>query len=322
MSERRKQDGNLTTENITEDRERTLMERINSMMPELSKGQKKLAGYILDNYDTAAFLTAAKLGEKAGVSESTAVRFAMMLGYAGYPEFQRAMAVLLKRRLDSVEKIEAAAGDIQQSKVLSYVLGADIEKIKLTMETIEPDAFELAVDMLDTAEHIYVVGVRGCAPLAEFLGFYLRMIHDNVRMVTTNSASEMFEQMLSVSEKDVVVGISFPRYSMRTLKCMEYANNKSAEVIAITDSRNSPMSLYSSCNLLARSDMTSIVDSLVAPMSVINALIVALCMKNKECVAANLEELGRVWSDYQVYNNDEINQPDEDLFASLKNIEE
>ena len=185
------------------------------------------------------------------------------------------------------------------------MLNADIEKIRLTMETIEPDAFDLAVDMLNSAGHIYIVGVRSCAPLAEFLGFYLRMINDNVRMVTTNSASEMFEQ-----------------YSMRTLKCMEYANNKSAEVIAITDSRNSPMSLYSSCNLLARSDMTSIVDSLVAPMSVINALIVALCMKNKERVVQKLEELNRVWSDYQVYNNDEINQLDEDLFESLRKIEE
>lgn len=300
----------------------TVKEKINAMMPSFSKGQKKIAEYILGNYDTAAFLTAAKLGEKVGVSESTAVRFAMMLGYNGYPQFQEAMAVFLKKRLGSVEKIEAAAGDIEQSKVLSYVLNADIEKIRLTMETIEPDAFELAVDMLNSAEHIYIVGVRSCAPLAEFLGFYLRMIHDNVRMVTTNSASEMFEQMLSINERDVVVGISFPRYSMRTLKCMEYANNKSAEVIAITDSRNSPMSLYSSCNLLARSDMTSIVDSLVAPMSVINALIVALCMKNKEHVVQKLEELNRVWSDYQVYNNDEINQLDEDLFESLGKIEE
>lgn len=299
----------------------TVKEKINAMMGSFSKGQKRLAEYILENYDTAAFLTAAKLGKKAGVSESTAVRFAVLLGYEGYPELQEAMAAFVQRRLGSVERIEAAAGDIEQSKVLSYVLGADIEKIRLTMETIEPDAFELAVDMLNAAEHVYVVGVRSCAPLAEFLGFYLRMVHDNVRMITTNSASEMFEQMLSVSERDVVVGISFPRYSMRTLKCMEYANNKSAEVIAITDSRNSPMSLYSSCNLLARSDMTSIVDSLVAPMSVINALIVALCMKNKERVAGQLEELNRVWNDYQVYNNDEINQLDEDLFASLRRIE-
>ncbi len=299
----------------------TVKEKINAMMGSFSKGQRRLAEYILENYDTAAFLTAAKLGKKAGVSESTAVRFAMLLGYEGYPEFQEAMAAFVQRRLGSVERIEAAAGDIEQSKVLAYVLGADIEKIRLTMETIEPDAFELAVDMLNAAEHVYIVGVRSCAPLAEFLGFYLRMVHDNVRMVTTNSASEMFEQMLSVSERDVVVGISFPRYSMRTLKCMEYANNKSAEVIAITDSRNSPMSLYSSCNLLARSDMTSIVDSLVAPMSVINALIVALCMKNKERVAGQLEELNRVWNDYQVYNNDEINQLDEDLFASLRRIE-
>lgn len=299
----------------------SLLEKISRLMPSFSKGQKKLAEYILDNYETAAFLTAAKLGKKVGVSESTAVRFADMLGYDGYPKLQEAMAVLLKRRLSSVEKIEAATGDIEQSKVLSYVLNADAEKIKLTMEGIEPAVFDLAVDMLDAARHVYIIGVRSCAPLAEFLGFYLRLIHDNVRMVTTNSASEMFEQLLCVSEEDVVVGISFPRYSMRTLKCMEFANNRNARVIAITDSRNSPMSLYSSCNLLARSDMTSIVDSLVAPMSVINALIVALCLRNKEKVVSNLEQLEQVWEDYQVYNNDEINQLDEDLMASLRKIE-
>ena len=191
---------------ILDDRH-TVKEKIHAMMPAFSKGQKRIAEYILKNYDTAAFLTAAKLGEKAGVSESTAVRFAMLLGYEGYPEFQEAMAAFLKKRLGSVEKIEAASGDIEQSKVLSYVMSADIEKIRLTMDTIEPDAFELAVDMLNTAEHIYVVGVRSCAPLAEFLGFYLRMVHDNVRMVTTNSASEMFEQMLSLNERDVISGM-------------------------------------------------------------------------------------------------------------------
>lgn len=313
---------NITKIDSEKEDGRSLLEKISRLMPSFSKGQKKLAEYIMENYETAAFLTAAKLGEKTGVSESTAVRFAAILGYDGYPKLQEAMASLIKRRLDSVEKIEAATGDIEQSKVLSYVLGADAEKIKLTMEGIEPAVFDLAVDMLDAARHVYIIGVRSCAPLAEFLGFYLRLIHDNVRMVTSNSASEMFEQLLAVSDEDVVVGISFPRYSMRTLKCMEFANNRNAGVIAITDSRNSPMSLYSSCNLLARSDMTSIVDSLVAPMSVINALIVALCLRNKEKVVSNLEQLEQVWEDYQVYNNDEINQLDEDLMASLRKIED
>ncbi len=312
---------NITKNDSEKEGRGSLLEKISQLMPSFTKGQRKLAEYILENYETAAFLTAARLGEKVGVSESTAVRFATMLGYDGYPELQEAMASLLKRRLSSVEKIEAATGDIEQSKVLSYVLSADAEKIKLTMEGIEPAVFDLAVDMLDAARHVYIIGVRSCAPLAEFLGFYLRLIHDNVRMVTTNSASEMFEQLLCVSEEDVVVGISFPRYSMRTLKCMEFANNRNARVVAITDSKNSPMSLYSSCNLLARSDMTSIVDSLVAPMSVINALIVALCLRNKEKVVSNLEQLEQVWEDYQVYNNDEINQLDEDLMASLRKIE-
>lgn len=313
---------NRKTERGGKDGAENLLGKITRLMPSFSKGQKKLALYILENYDTAAFLTAAKLGREAGVSESTAVRFAVMLGYEGYPEFQEAMGAVVRRRLDSIEKIEIASGDMEQSKVLRYVLSADAEKIKLTMENMDPAAFELAVDMLDKARQIYVIGVRSCAPLAEFLGFYLRLIHDNVRMVTTNSASEMFEQMLRVGEEDVVVGISFPRYSMRTLKCMEYANNKKAGVIAVTDSRNSPMGMYSSCNLLARSDMASIVDSLVAPMSVMNALIVALCLKNKEEVTTHLERLEQVWEDYQVYNNDEINQLDEDLMASLRRLEE
>ncbi len=302
--------------------EHNLLEKITEIMPELSKGQKKLAQYILANYDKAAFLTAAKLGKEVGVSESTAVRFAAMLGFSGFPEFQEALCGVVRNRLNSIEKIEIASGNMEQSKVLEYVLTADAEKIKLTLDTMEQAAFETAVELINEAKNVYIVGVRSCAPLADFLCFYLGLIKKHVKSVTTNSSSEMFEQMLNLGEEDVVIGISFPRYSMRTLKCMEFANNRSARVIAITDSKNSPMSLYSSCNLLARSDMASIVDSLVAPLSVINALIVALCLKNKEKVVANLELLENVWEDYQVYNNDEINLLDEDLMASLRRIEE
>lgn len=302
--------------------EHNLLEKITEIMPKLSKGQKKLAQYILANYDKAAFLTAAKLGKEVGVSESTAVRFASMLGFSGFPEFQEALQAVVRNRLNSIEKIEIAAGNMEQSKVLEYVLTADAEKIKLTLDNMEQAAFELAVDMINEAKNVYIVGVRSCAPLADFLGFYLGLIKKQVKTVTTNSSSEMFEQMLNLEEEDVVIGISFPRYSMRTLKCMEFANNRSARVIAITDSKNSPMSLYSSCNLLARSDMASIVDSLVAPLSVINALIVALCLKNKEQVVSKLELLESVWEDYQVYNNDEINLLDEDLMDSLRKIEE
>lgn len=299
----------------------SILNKIQQLMPSFSKGQKKLAAYILENYDSAAFLTAAKLGEKAGVSESTTVRFANVLGFSGYPEFQEAMSAFVRNRLDSIEKIEIADSNMEQSKVLTNIMLADAEKIKLSLQNIDAETFDMAVDMINNARQIYIVGVRSCVPIAEFLAFYLRLINNNVHMVTTNSSSEMFEQMLNVDEKDVVIGISFPRYSLRTLKCLEYANNRSAGVIALTDSKNSPMCLYSSCNLIARSDMASIVESLVAPMSVVNALIVALSIKNKEHVSNRLEELARVWDDYQVYENDEINQLDENILSSLEEFE-
>lgn len=305
-----------------DDKEYDILKAIQNLMPKFSKGQKKIALYILENYDSAAFYTASKLGMMAGVSESTVVRFATLLGFAGYPQFQEALSFFVKKRLDSIEKIEIADSEMEQSKVLTNIMLADAEKIKLSLQNMDADTFESAVDMINNANHIYIVGIRSCAPLAEYLSFYLRLINNNVHMVTTNSSSEMFEQMLNIKEQDVVIGISFPRYSLRTLKCMEYANNKSARVIALTDSKNSPMCLYSSCNLIARSDMASIVESLVAPMSVINALVVALCLRNKEHVSDRLEELSRVWDDYQVYENDEINQLDEDLLSSLKEYEE
>lgn len=287
-----------------------LLSKINVQYQNFSKGQKKLAAYIKENYDKAAFLTAAKLGETVGVSESTVVRFATHLGYKGYPEFQRELEELVRNKLNSIQRMEVTYGKVPQSEILDTVLHSDIDKIKMTLEAVDHEAFSLAVETILNARNIYVVGIRSCAPLAEFLAFYLNLIFDGVRLLNTNSASEIFEQMIRIGEEDVIIGISFPRYSMRTLKALEFANNRNAKVITLTDSIHSPMNLYSSCNLIARSDMASIVDSLVAPLSVVNALVVSLSMRKQKTVVATLEALEKIWDEYQVYNNDEINLAD------------
>lgn len=289
-----------------------IISRMNDKYMKMSKGHKAVAAYISDHYEQAVFMTAARLGETVGVSESTVVRFAMGLGYEGYPEFQKSLEEWVKNKLNSVQKIGAKYGKSSQSEVLHSVLNADIEKIKDTIVKLDVVAFEAAVDIILEAETIYLVGVRSCEPLADFLHFYLNMIRGNIVHVKTTSVTEMFEQMIRINERDAIIGISFPRYSMRTLKAMEFANDRNAKVITITDSIHSPMNLYSSCNLLARSDMVSIVDSLVAPLSVINALVVALCLKQPEIVKKNLETLEDVWNNYQVYLNDEINFIDEE----------
>lgn len=298
-----------------------LLNRINNRYSSMSKGQKLLATYITDNYDKAAFLTAAKMGETVGVSESTVVRFATFLGYKGYPEFQNALEELVRNKLTSIQRMEVTYGRISQSEILQEVLRSDADKIKTTLDKIDHNAFEAAVNTILNAKRIYIVGIRSCAPLASFLAFYLNLMFDHVTLLTTNSSSELFEQMVRINEKDVIIGISFPRYSMRTLKALEFANNRNAKVITITDSVHSPMNLYSSCNLIADSDMASIVDSLVAPLSVINALIVALCMKKQKEVAGNLTMLEEIWDEYQVYDNDEINYIDDSIkmhYAKLK----
>lgn len=302
-----------------------LTSRINECYGSLSKGQKILATYITDNYDKAVFLTAAKMGQVVGVSESTVVRFATHLGYKGYPEFQKALEEMVRNKLDSIQRMEVTYGRISQSHILETVLQSDQEKIKDTLEHIDEHAFELAVDTIIKAKHIYIVGIRSCAPLAAFMAFYFNLMFENVTLLQTNNSSELFEQMVRISKDDVIIGISFPRYSMRTLKAMEFANNRNAKVITLTDSVHSPMNLYSSCNLIARSDMASIVDSLVAPLSVINALIVALCMKKQGEVAKTLETLEDIWNEYQVYENDEINYIDDKIkmrYAKLGDADE
>lgn len=294
------------------DRSYDILSRISEQYNKMSKGHRAIANFIFEHYDQAVFMTAAKLGETLGISESTVVRFADRVGYTGYPEFQRALEECVKGKLGSIQKMNARYGKSTQSEVLASVITADIEKLQHTIENLDPAAFESAVETILAADTIYIMGLRSNEPLAEFLHFYLNMIRGGVVLLRTTSVSETFEQMIRINEKDCFIGISFPRYSMRTLKAMEFASDRNAKVIAVTDSPHSPMSLYSSCNLLARSDMVSIVDSLVAPLSVINALVVALCLRCPQDVKRNLDMLEETWNNYQVYLNDEINFIDDE----------
>ena len=298
--------------------------RINEHYAKMSKGHKAIADYISEHFDQAVFMTAAKLGETLGISESTVVRFAAGIGYDGYPKFQKALESCVQGKLNGIQKMDAKYGRSSQSEILTSVLTADIEKIQDTIDNLDPAAFESAVATILEAETIYIMGLRSNEPLAAFLHFYLNMIRGKVFLLNTTSVSETFEQMIHIGPKDCFIGISFPRYSMRTLKAMEFANDRNAKVIAITDSIHSPMNLYSSCNLIADSDMASIVDSLVAPLSVINALVVALCMKKQKEVAGTLTMLEDIWDEYQVYENDEINYIDDSIkvhYAKLGDID-
>ncbi len=283
-----------------------VISRIKEKYQSMSKSHKAIANFIFDHYDQAVFMTAAKIGEELGISESTVVRFASYLEYAGYPEFQAALAQWVKNKLNTVQKMDAKYGKSTQSEILNAVLTADMKNVKETLQSIDPAAFDVAVHTILAARNVYILGVRSCEPLADFLHFYLNMIRGNVVNLKTTSVTEIFEQMLRISDEDVFIGVSFPRYSMRTLKAMEFARDRNAKVISITDSARSPMTLYSTCNLVASSDMVSIVDSLVAPLSVINALVVALCMQRPDEVKESLTTLEEAWNNYQVYLNDEI----------------
>lgn len=289
-----------------------VLRRIEECYDKMSKSHKAIANYILEHFDQAVFMTAAKLGEVLGISESTVVRFAASIGYDGYPQLQKALEECVKGKLNNVQRMDSKYGKSSQSEILTSVMNSDVEKLQHTIENLDPAAFDSAVTTILEAETVYVMGLRSNEPLAGFLQFYLNMIRGNVVLVNTTSVSETFEQIIHISEKDCFIGISFPRYSMRTLKAMEFANDRNAKVIALTDSVHSPMNLYSSCNLLARSDMVSIVDSLVAPLSVINALVVAMCLKRPQEVKRNLERLEETWNNYQVYLNDEINFIDDE----------
>lgn len=290
----------------------SLMSRIETGISTMSKGQRAIAQYILGHYDQAAYLTAARIGEEAGVSESTVVRFAMELGFEGYPHFQKVLQEELKEKLTSVQRLRASSKLADNNDILGAVLHADIDKLKRTLETIDRQSFNRAVDSILTARRIYILGVRSSAPLAAFVGFYFNLIFDNVRLVHTTSVSEMFEQILPVGEGDVVIGISFPRYSKRTIKAMKYARSTGATVVAITDKANAPIADSADISLFAPSDMTSFVDSLVAPLSVINALIAAIGYRREEHVAQTLEKLEHIWDAYDVYDKGDSDRIRED----------
>lgn len=278
-----------------------LLAKIQSMMSGFSKGQKLIAQYILNNYDKAAFMTASKLGSMVGVSESTVVRFSTELGFDGYPKLQKALQELIRIKLTAVQRIAVTNDRIGEQDILKNVIMSDMDKLRLTMEEIDNQEFERAVQAIMSGKRIYILGVRSCVALTSFLGFYFNLLFENVRLVHTNSVSEMFEQILRVSPDDVVIGISFPRYSSRTVKALRFAKDRGATVVAITDSKFSPLCEFANHVLTARSDMASFVDSLVAPLSVINALIVALGMRKKQETYHIFEELERIWDEYDVY---------------------
>ena len=281
---------------------RNLLSEIEARMSSFSKGQKLISNYILENYDKAAYMTASKLGKIVQVSESTVVRFAIELGFEGYPEFQHSLQEIVRTRLTAAQRMEVTNSLIGDGDILSKVLLGDAEKIKRTLEDIDAEAFDRAVEKLASAKNIYILGVRASSSLAGFLAHGLRMMSDNVTFVQTTSGSEMFEQIMSIGKDDVMVAISFPRYSKRLKNATSFAKHAGADVIAITDSTASPIAPSADQLLLAKSDMASFADSLVAPMSIINALIVALSRAKQEELRVRLRLLEDIWDEYDVYD--------------------
>lgn len=279
-----------------------ILHHIQETMPSLSKGQRAIGQYILDHYDKAAYLTAFKLGAIVNVSESTVVRFAIELGFDGYPDLQRSLRELIRTRLTSLQRIEIANDRIGDDEILDKVVNYDIEKMRSTLESISREAFNASVDKILGAKSIYIMGVRSSAPLAQFMYYYFNMIFPSVKLITATGRSETFEQLLRLTSDDVFIGITFPRYSKRVIQAMEYARGKGAGTIAITDSELSPVASFSDELLLARSDMASFVDSLVAPLSIINAMTVAVGKKKKDELTDVFGELEELWDKYEVYN--------------------
>ena len=278
-----------------------ILTTIHDQLRTFSKGQKLIANYILQSYDKAAFMTASRLGKTVGVSESTVVRFAVELGFDGYPSMQRTLQELVRNKLTSVQRIEVANDRIGNQDVVSTVLQADIDTLRKTSETLDRREMNECVELILQAKRIYIIGVRSSTAIADFLNFYFRNIFENVSLVSSTSTSEMFEQMLRVGKGDVVIGISLPRYSSRTVKTMQYAKDCGAATIAITDKPDAPAGKLADHVLVAKSDMVSIVDSLVAPMSVVNALIVAVSRRREEQVSTTFKNLERLWDEYDVY---------------------
>ena len=276
---------------------------IRENMDGFSKRQRAIANYIMDNYDKAAFMTASRLGKTINVSESTVVRFAAELGYDGYPEMQQALQEMIRNKLTSIQRIEVSENRLGSNDVLSAVMQSDMEEIRLSLDRVDRASFSAAVEKIVNAKRIYILGLRSSTAIASFLGFYFNLLFDNVVLVHTTSVSEMFEQVLRIGPGDVMIGISFPRYSSRTVKVMQFASDRGAEVLAITDSEASPLYEIAHTALLAKSDMVSFIDSLVAPLSLVNALIVAVGRQMNRDISSTFVELEKIWSEYGVYEN-------------------
>lgn len=274
---------------------------LKSSAPTFSKGQRKIAAYITEAYDKAAFMTANKLGKTVGVSESTVVRFATELGFDGYPSMQKALQEMVLNRLTSVQRIGVTNDRLGDQDVVSMVLQADADKLRQTNETLDREAFCKSVAAILQARRIYILGARSAAVLVNFLGYYLNYMFDNVHIITTSGAGEMFEKLVNVGPEDVVIACSFPRYSTATTKSVQYCRSAGAAVIGLTNTQMSPLGQNSDYVLVAKSDMVSLVDSLVAPMSVVNALVVALATAREKELARTFDTLERVWEEYNIY---------------------
>ena len=274
---------------------------IQENMSSFSKGQKLIANYILQSYDKAAFMTASKLGKTVNVSESTVVRFAAELGFDGYPSMQKTLQEMIRNKLTAIQRVEVSKERIGNQDVMTMVMQSDIEKIRMTLDETDQTSFNQAVAAIANAKRIYILGVRSASVLANFISFYFRFMFDNVVSVDTSSISEVFEQIVHISADDVFIGLSFPRYSKRTIKAMQYAKDQGAKVVAITDSKVSPLTKIADVSLLAKSDMASFVDSLVAPLSLVNALIVAISREKAVQLESSLNRLESIWEEYDVY---------------------
>ncbi|MBQ9979485.1 MAG: MurR/RpiR family transcriptional regulator [Oscillospiraceae bacterium] len=277
------------------------MALINANMKDFSKGQRAIAKYIMENYDKAAFMTASRLGKAVDVSESTVVRFASQLGFGGYPGMQKAIQEMIRNKLTSIQRIEVTNDQIGDQDILTSVLQSDVDKIRTTLENVDKAAFNEAVDTLMSARRIFIMGVRSSATLAGFMGFYFNYLFDDVHVVQNDAGGEFFEQLMKVSDQDVIVAFSFPRYSSDTVKAVEFCRRKNVKVIVITDSGSSPLATKGDVVLYASSNMVSFVDSLVAPMSVVNAIIVAVSRKKGADVAQTFSQLEKIWEEYKVY---------------------
>ncbi len=285
-----------------------LSEIINSARPKLSKGQRRIVEYITEHPEEAAYMTAAKLGSVAGVSESTVVRFAIELGFSGYPELHRAIQESLQKSLTSVQRVRVSNDRLPDDGLLEAVLERDIAQIRATLETVDRAAFDAAVESILNAEKIYIIGMRSSFALAEFMEYYLSLIFPNVQLVRNAGGSEIFEQMMNIGEGDTVVAISFPRYSSRIVNAVDFAHRSGAKVVAITDSMSSPIAKPAYAALCAKSNMASFADSLVAPLSIINALIAAISKKKNDEISATLTRLENIWDEYHVYDKKRLGE--------------